>query len=77
MWGTHSQGTIQSTLNVFMGMQAISQPTRENEQEAWNAVCPAVEQLKEFFDFASVLGSLKCHSAAVTFIPSVDRIHIL
>ena len=32
--------------------QAITTPGPENEEEAWNAVLPAVDQLKEFYDFS-------------------------
>ncbi|KAI3655021.1 hypothetical protein MP228_000401 [Amoeboaphelidium protococcarum] len=35
--------------------KAISTPSKQAEEEAWAAVCPAVSQLKEFFDFSSVL----------------------
>jgi len=32
--------------------KAITNPGPESEEAAWNAVVPAVEQLKEFYDFA-------------------------
>jgi hypothetical protein len=35
--------------------KAITNPSPETEDEAWNAVLPAVEQLKEFYDFSSEL----------------------
>jgi len=37
--------------------KAITSPNPENEEEAWNAVLPAVEQLKEFYDFSLELES--------------------
>mmetsp|Transcript_36704 Transcript_36704/g.57648 ORF Transcript_36704/g.57648 Transcript_36704/m.57648 type:complete len:313 (-) Transcript_36704:197-1135(-) len=37
--------------------QAISQPTEENEERAWTAILPAVDQLKEFYDYSSEISS--------------------
>jgi hypothetical protein len=36
--------------------QAISSPSKQTEEEAWQAVSPAVAQLKEFYDFSHELG---------------------
>ena len=36
--------------------KAITTPGPENEDAAWNAVLPAVDQLKEFYDFSLELG---------------------
>jgi len=35
--------------------KAITNPGPENEDSAWNAVLPAVDQLKEFYDFSLAL----------------------
>jgi len=35
--------------------RAISSPSRETEEAAWAAVCPAVLKLKEYFEFAQAL----------------------
>lgn len=32
--------------------KAITNPSAETEEEAWNSVLPAVDQLKEFYDFS-------------------------
>eukprot|EP01095_Lingulamoeba_sp_RSL-Kostka_P008688 TRINITY_DN2949_c0_g3_i2.p1 TRINITY_DN2949_c0_g3~~TRINITY_DN2949_c0_g3_i2.p1 ORF type:complete len:316 (+),score=106.42 TRINITY_DN2949_c0_g3_i2:171-1118(+) len=32
--------------------KAITNPSQESEEEAWNEVLPAVDQLKEFYDFS-------------------------
>lgn len=37
--------------------KAITSPSTENEEAAWNAVLPAVEQLKTFYDFSLELES--------------------
>jgi hypothetical protein len=37
--------------------QAISQPTEENEEKAWTAILPAVDQLKDFYDYSSEISS--------------------
>mmetsp|Transcript_26910 Transcript_26910/g.65425 ORF Transcript_26910/g.65425 Transcript_26910/m.65425 type:complete len:319 (+) Transcript_26910:135-1091(+) len=38
--------------------KAITTPTPENEEAAWHAVLPAVDQLQEFFDFATELENI-------------------
>jgi len=38
--------------------EAMSQSTPENEEAAWNAVLPAVEQLKKFYDFSNELQTI-------------------
>lgn len=37
-------------------LQAITNPSPETEEAAWNAILPAVDQLKEFYDFSNELG---------------------
>jgi len=37
--------------------EAINKPTEENEERAWNAILPAVDQLKEFYDFSSEISN--------------------
>lgn len=32
--------------------KAISTPNRQNEEEAWNALCPSVSKLKDYYEFA-------------------------
>lgn len=32
--------------------KAISTPNRQNEEEAWNALCPSVAKLKDYYEFA-------------------------
>jgi CYRIA/CYRIB Rac1 binding domain len=49
--------TILEKLQTYKGCEdsirkAITTPNETNEQEAWDAVLPAVEQLKEFYDFS-------------------------
>eukprot|EP00128_Syssomonas_multiformis_P008907 Colp12_sorted_trinity150504_noHs@33408 len=34
---------------------AISNPSKESDEAAWNAVCPLVEKLKTFFEYSSEL----------------------
>ena len=47
-----------SSLFLILSLpQAISQPTEENEEKAWTAILPAVDQLKEFYDYSSELSS--------------------
>jgi hypothetical protein len=36
--------------------KAISSPSRESEEAAWNAVCPSVGQLKQYYELAMQLG---------------------
>jgi len=38
--------------------RAITNPSPDTEEEAWNAVLPAVEQLKEFYDYSLELESV-------------------
>lgn len=40
--------------------KAISSPGKQTEEEAWSAVSPAVGQLKNFFDFSTVLEDCFC-----------------
>jgi len=37
--------------------EAINKPTEENEEKAWNAILPAVDELKEFYDFSSEIST--------------------
>jgi hypothetical protein len=51
---------ILATLREYQGCseyirQAISNPCPETEEAAWEAVCPAAEKLREFYEYASVL----------------------
>jgi hypothetical protein len=53
---------ILSALASYKGCEefirkAITSPSPENEEAAWNAVLPAVEQLKTFYDFSLSLES--------------------
>jgi hypothetical protein len=43
--------------------QAITNPSPDSEEEAWNSVLPAVDQLKEFYDFSLELGMYPCACA--------------
>ena len=36
--------------------KAISNPTPDNEEEAWQAVQPAVAKLKQYFEYSASLG---------------------
>ena len=36
--------------------KAISNPTTDNEEEAWQAVQPAVAKLKQYFEYSASLG---------------------
>jgi hypothetical protein len=38
--------------------RAITNPSPESEEEAWNTVLPAVDQLKEFYDFSLELDAV-------------------
>lgn len=54
--------TILEELEKYKGCEefirkAITNPGPESEEEAWNAVLPAVDQLKEFYDFSLELES--------------------
>lgn len=54
--------TILDELEKYKGCEefirkAITNPGPESEEEAWNAVLPAVDQLKEFYDFSLELES--------------------
>mgnify|MGYP003643821807 CR=1 FL=1 len=40
---------------VLVSLQAINSPTPENEDAAWEAILPAVDQLKEFYDYSNEL----------------------
>jgi len=56
----HPAGHILQQLRGYKGCGdqirvAISQPTPQSEQEAWAAVIPAVETLRQFFEFSLVL----------------------
>lgn len=42
--------------------QAMSNPNTESEEAAWNAVLPAVDQLKKFYDFSNELRAALSHS---------------
>ncbi|KAI9591350.1 hypothetical protein BDF19DRAFT_455363 [Syncephalis fuscata] len=51
---------ILATLREYQGCneyirQAISNPCPETEEAAWDAVCPAVERLREFYEYAAAL----------------------
>jgi len=54
---------ILNTLLTYKGCEdfirkAITTPSAENEEEAWRAVLPAVDQLQDFFDFATELENI-------------------
>lgn len=36
--------------------QAITSPSQETEAAAWEAVVPAVDQLKDFYEYSNELG---------------------
>jgi len=50
--------------------KAISSPGKENEEAAWNVVVPAVEQLKEFYDYSLELES--CFPKILTALCRTD-----
>src|SRR5262249_15212705 len=35
--------------------QAISHPSQASEEAAWDAVCPAVDRLREYYEYAGAL----------------------
>ena len=41
---------------ILFFLKAITTPGPETEEAAWQAVLPAVDQLKEFYDFSLELG---------------------
>jgi len=52
--------TILEKLAVYKGCgeqirEAINKPTEENEDAAWQAILPAVDELKEFYDYSADL----------------------
>ncbi len=47
----HSKSRIFVESYLF-NSKAISNPSAENESEAWNALCPAVLKLKEYYEFS-------------------------
>jgi hypothetical protein len=55
--------------NRIFYVQAINSPGAETEKSAWEALIPAVEQLKDFYEFSLELG--KC-----TFIPQESFIDL-
>jgi len=40
----------------IFSLQAINSPGAETEKSAWEALLPAVEQLKDFYEFSLELG---------------------
>lgn len=38
-------------------VQAITTPSPENDDVAWNKVLPGVDQLQEFYEFSLLLGT--------------------
>lgn len=56
------EATILEALTTYTGCEeyirkAITNPSPEAEEEAWKAVLPAVDQLKDFYDFSLELES--------------------
>lgn len=44
-------------LSAGLGPQAISKPSIQTENEAWNAVLPQVGILKGFYEYAGQIGT--------------------